>query len=169
MTPDDAISIGKAIHAALVGKIIEVDWFYCYGDDDNFHEYQGPWQVRVDPAAMESDLEEVVAGHYDPNGSVTPLTPPPGTRTHWCSPVTCELATGKWELTFKVVNEPVVEKQKTYRVDMTGLACMRGNITVIAEDKKDAENKARASTGDVEWRYEGMQDETIEYAVEEYT
>lgn len=49
-----------------------------------------------------------------------------------------------------------------YRVDMSGLALMRGSIEVEAETEKEAATKAVASSGDVLWDYNGMDDETIE-------
>mgnify|MGYP000894082857 CR=1 FL=1 len=49
-----------------------------------------------------------------------------------------------------------------YRVDMSGLAPMRGSIEVEAETEKEAAAKAVASSGDVLWDYNGMDDETIE-------
>lgn len=49
-----------------------------------------------------------------------------------------------------------------YRVDMSGLALMRGLIEVEAETEEEAAAKAVGSSGDVLWSYNGMDDETIE-------
>ena len=49
-----------------------------------------------------------------------------------------------------------------YRVDMAGFALMRGAIEVEAESKEEAARKAVASSGDVLWDYNGMEDDTIE-------
>lgn len=165
MTDDDIVEIGKTFHAAFLGKVIEVPWLYCYGADDNSHDLEGPFKVVVDPSGMPRDLEEFQCGYYDPNWSVTPLPGqdiPEGSRTFWCTPVSCEVATGKWDVSFRVVKEPQLSAPTRFRVDMSGLALMRGSIEVEAEDKKRAEEEALAHTGDVHWNYEGMDDETIE-------
>jgi len=167
MTKDEAIRLGKFFHAACLGKVIEVQWLYCFGEDDNSHDLEGPFKVRVDSPDMEHDLEEMQAGHYDPNWSVTPLPGqniPEGSRTFWCTPVSYAFDTDKWDVTFRVVQEPVAEitKSNRYRVDMSGLAMMRGNIEVEAESKEEAARKAVASSGDVLWDYNGMEDDTIE-------
>ena len=49
-----------------------------------------------------------------------------------------------------------------YRVDMAGLALMRGSIEVEAESEEEAARKAVASSGDVLWDYNGMDDDTLE-------
>jgi hypothetical protein len=49
-----------------------------------------------------------------------------------------------------------------YRVDMSGLALMRGSVEVEADTEEEAAAKAVASSGDVLWDYNGMDDETIE-------
>lgn len=49
-----------------------------------------------------------------------------------------------------------------WSVAMTGLALVRGSVIVDAFDKTDADYRARAQSGDVSWRYDGVQDETIE-------
>ncbi len=49
-----------------------------------------------------------------------------------------------------------------WRVDMTGLAHMRGSIVVDAFSETDADYQARARSGDVSWSYEGIEDATIE-------
>lgn len=58
--------------------------------------------------------------------------------------------------------DPRGKRRMKYRVDMAGLALMRGNIEVEAETKEEAAAKAVASSGDVLWDYNGMDDETIE-------
>lgn len=167
MTEEEIVEVGKFFHAACLGKVIEVPWLYCYGEDDQSHDLEGPFKVVVDPTGMPRDLEEFQCGHYDPNWSVTPLPGqdiPKGSRTFWCTPVSCELATGKWDVTFRIVNEPVPSATgpSRFRVDMSGLALMRGSIEVEAETEKEAAAKAVASSGDVLWDYNGMDDETIE-------
>lgn len=167
MIEDEVIRLGKFFHAACLGKVIEVPWLYCYGGDDNSHDLEGPFKVRVDSPGMEHDLEEMQAGHYDPNWSVTPLPGqdiPEGSRTFWCTPVSYAFDTGKWDVTFRVVPEPIAEvtKPNRYRVDMSGLAFMRGNIEVEADSEEEAAKKAVDSSGNVLWDYNGMEDDTIE-------
>lgn len=166
MTTEEIVAIGKFFHAACLGKVIEVDWLYCYGEDDQSHDLEGPFKVRVDPPGMEADLEELQCGYYDPNWSVTPLPGqdiPEGSRTFWCTPVACNLETGKWDVTFKMVDEAELRRPACrFRVDMSGLALMRGSIEVEAETEEEAAAKAVASSGDVLWDYNGMDDETIE-------
>lgn len=51
---------------------------------------------------------------------------------------------------------------KKWRVAMTGLARMRGVITVESFTDTDAGCIAKEKSGDVLWDYEGMEDDTIE-------
>lgn len=167
MTEDEAIHLSKFFHAACLGKVIEVPWLYCCGEDGNAHDLEGPFKVRVDSSGKEHDLEELQAGYYAPYWSVTPLPGqdiPEGSGKFCCTPVSCVLDTGKWDVAFRVVPEPVAEvtKSNRYRVDMAGLALMRGNIEVEAETEEEAAVKAVASSGDVLWDYNGMEDDTIE-------
>lgn len=51
---------------------------------------------------------------------------------------------------------------KIYRVEMAGLALMRGGITVSADSEEAAGHQAKDLSGDVSWSYNGMDDDTIE-------
>lgn len=51
---------------------------------------------------------------------------------------------------------------KIYRVEMAGLAMMRGGITVSADSEEDAGRQAKDRSGDVKWDYYGMDDDTID-------
>lgn len=54
---------------------------------------------------------------------------------------------------------------KAFRLEMTGLAAMRGSITIEAENEEEACAKAKERSGDILWHYQGMRDETIEAEV----
>lgn len=165
LSREDVVRIGKLFHAACLGKVICVPGLLCYGKDDNSHDLEGPFYVRVDASGVLGDLEEFQCGHYDPNWSVTPLPGQgieEGMRTFWCTPVSYEFATEKWHTSFTLVDAPVKSELKRYRVTMSGLALMQGSIEVEAANEEDASAKARTMSGDVSWSYEGMSDDTIE-------
>ena len=57
-----------------------------------------------------------------------------------------------------------------YNVTMTGLARMRGGLSIEAETPEDAKALALTRARDVLWEYQGMEDETVEVeSVEEVT
>lgn len=164
MTAEDVIRLGKHLHAGLVGKTIEVEYLNFYRSDDNSHYLHGPFKVTVLPPEEAIDFEEISDDLYDPNWSVSPFPNqgiPDDARTFWCSPVTCDLNTGQWTLAFKEVSPPPPELVE-YRVELSGMAYMRGTYYVHAKDAADAERLARENTGDVEWKYNGVDDSTIE-------
>lgn len=163
MTEEQVLLIGKLLHTALVGKTIEVDHLNFFRDDDNSYHLSGPFRVRVLPASESCDLEEINDTHYDPNWSVEPEPDqglPIDARTFWCGAVEYELATQRWLVKFKEVPPPV-KSYRQFRVDMSGMACMRGVLRVHATDEEDARYQALGKTGDVSWKYGGIDDATV--------
>ena len=55
---------------------------------------------------------------------------------------------------------PVIPKR--YYVTLTGMAAMKQSQTVEADSAEEAEEIAKENTGDHLWKYEGMDDDTVE-------
>jgi len=49
-----------------------------------------------------------------------------------------------------------------YVIEMAAAALVKGTYRVEADSAEEAEAKALEHTGDVLWRYEGVQDDTVE-------
>lgn len=148
--------LGKAMHTSVVGKTIRVDWLYCFREDDQSHDLEGPFEVVVE------DLEHVwQCKHYDPNWMVTPSPGqaiPEDGRTFWCCPVSYSVDADRWEIKY----EEVEKAPHYFNVSMSGMARMRGVHRLKAPNEEEARREALTHIGDVHWEYDGMDDDTVE-------
>ena len=52
-----------------------------------------------------------------------------------------------------------------FEVALTGMAHMNGSIKVMAKDSKEAMERAKDQHGEVDWKYEGMDEKSIQAEV----
>lgn len=160
MTDESVEKFAELLRRALMGKVLKVTELHHFTDYDEVTTLPGAFVVELhETAGTPDDLHQWWSdGRYTPrwwadvNGDE---------RRFWCCPVTFERATGKWSVNFEEV-EFETTARRVYRVDMSGMARMRGTYHAEAANEEEAGAEALRHIGDVDWRYDGMDDDTVE-------
>lgn len=158
---DNVERIGALLHASCIGKVIQVPWLSYYLGVDS-QDHAGPFLVRILPMDAKN-LRHWNHEWYDPDWDCEPLPGqglPPEARSFWCSAVSCNTETGRWELKFELQAEPApTPPPKKYAVRMSAMACVRGTYRTEADSPAHAEQLAKEHSGDVQWKYEGTEED----------
>lgn len=159
MTDEQVENFAEMLRQALVGKPLKVPERYYYTDHDEEAVIHGEVVVKLCTlAGADDDLHAWWSnGHYTPRWWADVAG---DERRFWCCPVSFERATDKWSFHFEEVK--AVAELKEYRVVMSGMADMRGVTYLKATNEEAARQLALQYAGEVDWRYNGMDYETVD-------
>ena len=180
----DIERIGKHIHESYVGKVLRVIELRYY-QGNTFSSRSGVFLVRISKPSRESlkyadgDCTRSWGWRYTPkcwNLKKSPLYLPEwdceplpnqglpaNAMAFWCTPITYDAKSLRWSFHFEQVDDATLAPpQKKYAVRMSATARVRGTYRTQADSPEHAEALAKEHSGDVSWKYEGADDDSIE-------